>query len=191
MYKLCKTEQSAARQRELEMGLLKAMETERYEDISVSDLCDQMQIPRKSFYRYFSSKDGALHALLDHTLMEFEDYSLGLRGNTVWTVQMDLEQFFDFWYRRRELLDALARSGITGMLIERAVAYALTDDILPKRFLMTDDVHAQRQITTFCVCGMMSMVVTWHHEGFLLTAVEMARIATRILNQPLFPMAEK
>ena len=42
MYKLCKTEQSAARQRELEEGLLKAMQNTRYEDISVSDLCDQL-----------------------------------------------------------------------------------------------------------------------------------------------------
>ena len=51
MYKLCKTEQSARRQRELEQGLLAAMSTHQYEEITVSDLCDQMNIPRKSFYR--------------------------------------------------------------------------------------------------------------------------------------------
>lgn len=64
MYKLCRTEQSAARQRQLEQGLLQAMRTQQYEDISISDLCDQMGIPRKSFYRYFSNKDGALFAPL-------------------------------------------------------------------------------------------------------------------------------
>ena len=72
MYKLCKTEQSAQRQRELEQGLLAIMNSTRYEDITVSDMCQKLNIPRKSFYRYFSSKDGALHALIDHTLMEFE-----------------------------------------------------------------------------------------------------------------------
>ena len=51
MYKLCKTEQSAQRQRELEYGLLDAMLVKNYEDISISDLCDHLQIPRKSFYR--------------------------------------------------------------------------------------------------------------------------------------------
>ena len=60
MYKICQTEQSTRRQRELEQGLLRLMLHKNYEDISVSDLCDHMQIPRKSFYRYFSSKDGAL-----------------------------------------------------------------------------------------------------------------------------------
>ena len=68
MYKLCKTEQSALRQRELEEGLLKTMSVHHYDDISVSDLCQQMDIPRKSFYRYFSSKDGALFALIEKTV---------------------------------------------------------------------------------------------------------------------------
>ena len=53
MYKICQTEQSNRRQRELEQGLLQLMLRRNYEDISVSDLCDHLQIPRKSFYRYF------------------------------------------------------------------------------------------------------------------------------------------
>ena len=69
MYKMCKTEQSAARQRELEEGLLNIMLSRHYDEISVSELCDQLNVPRKSFYRYFSGKDGALHALIDHTLL--------------------------------------------------------------------------------------------------------------------------
>ena len=56
MYKLCKTEQSAQRQRSLEEGLLPAMKTKRYEEITISDLCSQMEIPRKSFYRYFPAR---------------------------------------------------------------------------------------------------------------------------------------
>ena len=39
MYKLCKSEQSALRQREMEQQLLKMMETTRFEDITISDLC--------------------------------------------------------------------------------------------------------------------------------------------------------
>lgn len=191
MYKLCKTEQSAARQRELEAGLLKAMETTRYEDISVSDLCDQLRIPRKSFYRYFTSKDGALHALLDHTLIEFEAFTMGYEKGGTRTIHLDLESFFAFWIQHRDLLDALARSGMTGMLIERAIAFALTDDILPKRFLPGDSLEMQQHITMFGVCGLMSMVMTWHSTGFSKPAAEMAKIAVRMLDQPLFPQAER
>ena len=76
MYKLCKTEQSANRQRQLEQGLLSMMAETQYDQISVSDLCTYLQVPRKSFYRYFTSKDGALHALVDHTLMEYESITI-------------------------------------------------------------------------------------------------------------------
>ena len=74
MYKLCKTEQSAKRQRELEQVLLRMMNSTLYEDITVINFCENAGIPRKAFYRYFSSKDGALHALLDHTLLELESF---------------------------------------------------------------------------------------------------------------------
>ena len=38
MYKLCKTEQSAQRQIEIEEGLLALMQQHRYEEITVSNL---------------------------------------------------------------------------------------------------------------------------------------------------------
>jgi len=94
MYKLCKTEQSAARQRELEQGLLEIMANKRFDDISVSDLCEKIGIPRKSFYRYFSGKDGALYALIDHTLMAYEGFLPERFLREKRTVQNDLVRFF-------------------------------------------------------------------------------------------------
>ena len=187
MYKLCKTEQSAARQRQLEQGLLEAMGSKRFDEISISDLCGRMNIPRKSFYRYFSGKDGALQALLDHTLMEFEDYSHQYRKGKIWSVYVDLEGFFQFWIQRRSLLDALGRSGLSGLLVNRAVAFALTDDMLPARFLPEDSKYMQKHITMFGVCGLMSMVLNWHDTNYETPTAEMAKIAVRMVSQPLFP----
>ena len=186
MYKLCKTEQSAARQRQLEQGLLAAISVRRYEDLSVSDLCDQLGIPRKAFYRYFSSKEGALHALLDHTLMQFEDFSIASGPRTL---HRDMSQFFQFWLEQRPLLDALEKNGLSGLLIERSLAYAITGTALPRRFLSDDAPSVQTQVVTFAVCGLMSMVVSWHRTGFHAPVSQMAETAVRLLTQPLFPHA--
>ena len=190
MYKLCKTEQSAARQRQLEEGLLSVMLTKRFDEISVSDLCDDLEIPRKSFYRYFSSKDGALHALIDHTLIGFEGFTLPYRRSGGRTLRGELEGFFQFWVKNKSLLDALARSGMSGVLIERAISHALSETVMPSRFLPKDSKEMQKQITMFGVCGLMSMVLTWHHGGYPQSAAQMAGIATRLLEQPLFPNAD-
>lgn len=184
MYKLCKSEQSAARQRELEKGLLKAMLTQRYEEISISDLCDRMGIPRKSFYRYFSNKDGALFALLDHTLMEFEQTSFSSNTAHKSSTLLDLEHFFLFWYERKELLEALIKNRLSGMLVERATSHALREHMMPS-YLLNMDVAYQHMALTFSVCGLLSMVMQWHQSGYQESPEKMAHIATSMLMKPL------
>lgn len=186
MYKMCKTEQSAQRQRQLEQGLLHAMSTRHYEELSVSDLCDQMEIPRKSFYRYFSSKDGALHALLDHTLLEYESYPSNLKSGEKRSYQKDLERFFLFWKDQKLLLDALVRSNLSGILVMRAIDHAQSDIGNPGRFLPQDEKIVREHATMFGVCGLMSMVLQWHHADYNLLPRQMAAIAVQLLTQPLF-----
>ena len=191
MYKLCKTEQSATRQRELERGLLEAMKTARFDELSISNLCDRMQIPRKSFYRYFGGKDGALQALIDHTLLEFEEYTIRYRQGKHRSIYLDMESFFQFWLDKKDLLDVLSSSGISGILVNRAVAFALSDDVLPVRFLPDDSREMQNHVTMFGVCGLMSMALNWHDNGYQRSVTEMARIAVRMISAPLFPWPDK
>ena len=185
MYKMCKTEQSAQRQQLLEQGLLKEMLAHRYEEISVSDLCDRMGIPRKSFYRYFSSKEGALYALLDHTLMEFyETGSIeGLRGGTP---VADLERLFSFWKSHKKLIDALLRSNLSGMLVERAVSLAKREQLMPGYVKAWEDTLKDVALS-FAVCGLMSMVLQWHKEGYKIPTEQMAKAAVMMLSRPLIP----
>ena len=186
MYKVCKTEQSAARQRELEEGLLTLMLTRHYDEISVSDLCMQMNIPRKSFYRYFSGKDGALHALIDHTLLEFEGFQISEKTSENQNYPIDLDRFFRFWLLQKPLLDALEHSGISGMLVTRSIDHALEDMGIQKRYLLQEDQLIRHHATMFGVCGLMSMVLDWHHSGYEMSARQMAQIAAQLLTRPLF-----
>lgn len=185
MYKVCQTEQSSKRQRSIENGLLQLMLKQQYEDISISDLCEHLQIPRKTFYRYFSSKDGALYALLDHTMMDFqlaEHHSPQLTAGALG----QLDRFFTFWYERRQLLNALQRSSLSGILVDRATSFALSEKMMP-RYMLSWDVDYQSIAMSFAICGLMSMVIRWHHQQFLQTPQEMTRIATQMLTRPLLP----
>lgn len=185
MYKLCKTQQSATRQRQLELGLLQAMLEQHYEEVSVSDLCDRMQIPRKSFYRYFSGKDGALRALIDHTLLEFQEV-FGEPVTTHSQIHAQLEKFFLFWVRNKELLDALAQSNIRGVLIERAITHALNDYTLVHHFTDENRFMTTVAATRFAVCGLMSIVLSWHDDNFKTSISQMTDIAVEIMTNPLY-----
>ena len=183
MYKICQTEQSTHRQRELEQGRLQLMLHRNYEDISVSDLCEYMKVPRKSFYRYFSSKDGALYSLIDHTFADFYQMPVPpkkARGNAVG----DLDLFFAFWYNNKPFLDALQRSSLSGILVERANYFALREGFLPRKFKAIPEAE-QSIALSFAVCGLMSMTLSWHLQGFTISPDEMTRLALNMLTTPL------
>lgn len=186
MYKLCKTEQSARRQRQLEEGLLTAMLNQRYEDISISDLCDQMQIPRKSFYRYFASKDGALHALIDHRLMDYETRKGSTKIGGKEGVYLDLPWFYEFWMTQKSLLDALERSDLSGILVSRSIAYSQQEQLMDfgsRQYIQDKDYH--KNAIAFAVCGLMTLVIQWHRDGYRQTPTEMAEITHKIMSKPL------
>lgn len=183
MYKICQTEQSSKRQRSIEHGLLELMLKRRYEDISISDLCSYLKIPRKTFYRYFSSKDGALYALLDHMMMDFQLTEL-LPSPQRLSAPGDLTRYFYFWYSHKTLLDALARSDLNGLLVERATSFALREKMMP-RYMLKWELPMQRLAMSFTISGLMSMVLHWHQEGYLLSPEEMSQTATRLLTNPL------
>jgi len=186
VYKLCKTEQSAQRQRQMEQGLLEYMRIHRYEEITISNLCEHLQIPRKSFYRYFDSKDGALFALIDHTFMEYEGFQSPYTEGRARSMESDLESFFLFWESRKSVLDVLEKSGLSGILLERAIDHVKTMSSIG-RFLPGESERMRTYVSNFAISGMMIMMVNWHHAGYRETPKEMAQIATRLLSKPLFP----
>lgn len=189
MYKLCKTEQSARRQTEIEEGLLEMMQLHRYEEISVSDLCQKLGIPRKSFYRYFGSKEDALYGLVDHRLMGYETQYSGIPTSEKTGITLDLNWFFEFWLRQKDLLDALERSGISGILVERAIQNSRRAEIF--EFAPSDYSRAEMEMATdFIVCGIMTTVLQWHHDGYRQSPREMAETAYKMLSHPLVPDLE-
>ena len=173
MYKVCKTDQSARRQQQMEQALLDAMEKRRYEEITVVGLCQGMGVPRKAFYRYFDSKDDALYALLDHTLL---DCSRAMLAGS--EERQKLENYFRFWLDRRKLLDALERSGLSGQLIERALWHNTAQGEMPSPL-------GPKGREEILVLLTMVLVVQWHHSGYRQPPEEMAAGLTRLLSAPL------
>lgn len=186
MYKVCKTEQSAARQRELECALLAAMGRRPFDEISISDLCTGAGIPRKSFYRYFSSKDGALLALLDHTLMELEIVRLSADATARMTLEEHLEALFQYWLEQKPLLDALQRSHLEALLVQRAIHLSTSNSgIFPGQWTNPQLQGPGDYSVTFFVCGIMSAVLRWYRQDFRETPAQMARIIHTLLTRPM------
>lgn len=170
----------------MEEGLLCAMLERRYEDITVSDLCARMGVPRKSFYRYFDSKEDALHALVDHALLDYEGYVPAGQTAVAPSFEKELERYFIYWQSKRPLLDALARSGLSTVLMERSLAQAQRDLPSLQVFMPCASEEEQEQIMMFATGGMMTLMIRWHHMGCRIAPEHMAHTAAQLLSRPLF-----
>ncbi len=190
MYKLCKTEESAKRQKEIEMGLFAQLKIMRYEDITVTALCERMNMPRKAFYRYFDSKDDALAALIDHTMSDYSGFSGDFTDSKRRSLILELEEYFKFWYEKRSLLIALDRSGLVGTLMDRVINYPINDRIAVIKFLPDEDERMREKVFHFALCGLVYMMIEWYRDSFKTSISDMAKAACRMFNTPLFPNLE-
>ena len=176
MYKICHTEDSSRRQRELERGLLAAMNAQPYAKIQLTDLCRTLNIPRKTFYRYFPTKGDCLLALIDHTLADCNDIALrGWDGSTVLDEQVQL-RFFRYWEEQRGFLDGISENGLQHLLLDRTTV--IVDRMKEHR---NPDSFAREQVEYFVAHGLMTTVLRWHHFGFQSTPEEMAKVFGRLL----------
>ena len=177
MYKICHTEESSRRQRELERGLLKVLESQPYEKLTLTELCRELGIPRKSFYRYFPTKEDCLLALIDHTLSDCNDVALkGWTGGSSLDEQSQL-RFFCYWLENRNLLDAIRDNSLQHLLMERTT-------VIVDRMKETNPSgsFAWDQVEYFIAHGLMSTVIRWHQFGFQSTPEEMAEVFEGLLH---------
>lgn len=179
MYKTCHTEESSLRQRKLEQGLLGALTRQPYEKITLTDLCRELNLPRKTFYRYFPTKQDCLLALMDHTLSDCNRAALtGWEGDRE-LKQMDLARFFTYWRAQEVFLNAVRDNGLGYLLLERTtvIVDAMKENAVPAPF-------ERDQVEYFIAHGLMTTVLRWHHFGFPSTPEEMANTFSQLLHTP-------
>lgn len=176
MYKICHTEESSRRQRALERGLLEAMGCQPYNNITLIALCKQLNVPRKTFYKYFPTKQDCLLALIDHTLIDCNNVALaGWSGGDTLDAHAQL-RFFQYWKENGDFLDAIRDNGLQSLLLDRALL--LVDRMkenTPHRSF------ALEQVEYFVAYGLMSTMLRWHQYGFQSTPEEMGEVFDELL----------
>jgi len=123
--------------------------------------------------------------MIDRALMDYDVYNTHPSSAGKKEPIRYMEGVFLYWIQHKQLLDVLQKSGISGLLIQRAMEFSNDMDTIP-RFLRIMDRRLREYGTMFMVCGLMTMIVQWHHDGFSKSAEEMAQLAMQLLTQPLF-----
>ncbi len=159
MYKICKTEKSIERQKLFQTTLLTMMKKQRYQEITVTALCKEMEIPRKTFYRYYDTLEDVLYAIIDSAITESFLYL---------EIKADLVGFFYYWKKYKALLDVLEKSGLSPWMMNRI--YGRFHKSIYKEDYSNEDLRYSGYIA-----AIMTMLLTWHHSGMKQSEEEMSQ----------------
>ena len=168
-------------------ALLALMRTRGYAQITVTDICREADIPRRTFYHYFDSKEAVLRAVVESMLNEcFLEVMLEFdRGFDV--MQDGLVRNFRYWQgKAREKLDLLLGNGLSGEMMQCALHWLESEHLgLPHRPGVSDK---ELELITMVGCsGFFTLLMYWRRNNYRETPEEMANFAMQVLSEPLFP----
>ena len=181
MYKHCNTEESARRQRQFEYSLLEMMRITPYAQITIGDLCEEVGLSRKSFYRYFGSKEGCLYALIDHSIMEFSSHHLLEDLNRESRTAL-YEHYFIYWKQMEPLLEALCQNHLVNCLFERNMLCITQEEHELFNYLRQNSHDDAYEQVLFLVSGITGILINWHSTGYKKSAAQMAVTMERLIS---------
>lgn len=185
MYKECKQPKSSARQAMLERHLMQKLLQIHYDAVTINDLCEELGINRKTFYRYFSGKEGALMAIIDHTLGELDDWILEKYRSADGGPGVYLEVFFRFWAEHTDFLRMIDHSDLWTVFVERAIRY-LADYVWPEEQASTAAWASQyRFLTEVLIAGAARILDQWCLTDFADSPEYLAEVAAKDLTHAL------
>ena len=179
MYLKCASEKAAAQQDAFEQTMIAQMCTNRFEDISIADLCRHTGYSRKTFYRLYDTKSDVIFAMLDHALLRAEsfvpDASVKHGG---------MHHFFAYWQSQKPLLDALLNNRISALLQQQAVIHVLQEQPEVVRCFGADVNSWGREMVMFYLSGLFALVLDWHQRGYDRSIDEMSELAMMLFTSP-------
>ncbi|MBQ7130580.1 MAG: TetR/AcrR family transcriptional regulator [Oscillospiraceae bacterium] len=178
MAKDCTTEKTAQRQEWIENALLELMLETTFDQITVTHLCRRLGLGRRSFYRYFSDLEDVLDSAMNRL---FQQMAITNR-------MPELEEIRDnyrFWLERRNVLDALNRSGMLDRLFVYLLRYSDPDIIRNYLNPQAQNTGLIREAGMFAIGGSMALIISWYEGGFVKSPEEMANIVYQMLYQPI------
>lgn len=186
MYKACKTQQSAKRQQYIVDCLLRMWCRQSYDSITVSALCQDAGVPRKTFYRYFESKDDVFSFALDSLIIKYESFAGPYAPNEPHTPEKDMEKLFSFYQTHDFILELMLRDNMTGVVIERTAKYIWEQEAAAQLRYTSESSMFRQMAVLFSTCGLFALILDWYKKGYPCTAREMALVARQLLTNPMF-----
>jgi Transcriptional regulator len=168
----------------MENTLLKLMQTEAYEDISIQEITDHAGLSRRTFYRNYSTKDEILEGILYKI---WQEYEVSIRTESDLSLPNVAKILFTVMSGHVELLKLLNQHNLLPACLSKIVS------LLPPAFYelkgtaMPFDKASISFALAFSMGGFIQILIKWLNEDQQKTPDEMAATMNDILKIAVYP----
>jgi hypothetical protein len=186
MYKQCKSEKSAQRQKHIARCLQMLLQEKSYDEISITELCRKAEVPRSVFYRYFADKDAVLWFVINGMLADLLEILLQIYDTQHNWQLIDFLTYWLTYYRENEALWQVANTGSRhSLLLGHMVRHQAK---MANPLYKVDFNNEETKRTIFFAYGIQGILDVWRKLGYTQSEQEVARQLCNLLHTPLLEM---
>lgn len=160
-------------------ALLSLIQKKPYEQITISELCREAKLDRRTFYRNFRDKNDVLRLYFSDLK---EEYLLALREMREHTFRSLAEVYFSFWACHLDFFKTAQRDQTLNAVLLQTLntfvpaVYAGAEGSLPIEL---------RYRVAFVTGGFHNVLIQWISTGFRSTPDEMAEIVAEMFRETI------
>ncbi len=152
-------------------GLLTVMEQYDFKEITVTQICQEAELSRKTFYRLFSDKNEVLGYLFTELSLECIAQIKEQGAKHYWDV---VQIYFDFCEKQKSLLFLLRKHKLLGQLFEVSYQHSLTVfEYVRSKEIAEAFAAPLPYILAYSIGGMNSMLLRWIEDDMKVPASEL------------------
>ena len=149
-------------------ALFELMKRKPFQQITVTEICREAAIGRKTFYRNFDWKEDVIDFQLDLLCEQYREEIMGMG------VYQQLRHHLEFVQRHSDLFIALYLNGLHPVVCRKFAA--LLPETMPR---WTDDPVEQQYRSQYIVAGVEAVERVWVERGFQESVDEVVQIVER------------
>lgn len=152
-------------------ALLTLMRQYDYKEITITQIAQEAQLSRKTFYRLFSDKDELIALFFQELFQECLAQVKALNIRHYWDM---VQLFFDFWEERRDLLSLLQKNRLLPRAFEQSYQYSVQifEFVRSKEIAKSLSVPLP-YLLAYSVGGMHSMLLKWVENDMSIPSAEL------------------
>ena len=140
-------------------ALLVLLKQYTYKEITITQIAQEANLSRKTFYRTFEGKDELIQYIFTSLYKQCESEIVDKKAQHYWDV---VQCYFDFWENHRNLLTLFNKSALTQLFFDGAYHYSFQIFEYIRSKEVSDYLSSELPyLLAYSVGGMHSMLLKW------------------------------